>query len=207
MKKIWKKIAITVSALMVLSLSSCALWEEIKKSVTAPTDEWLETDVSYSYKGNDLNCECYMIYTKEGYTNSKLKNDLVPVLKEEGLTMVIIPEAESDNELLNDVFGDVMDKKYIIKTWKLGDKISWNQNAEAADDDVESENDKGFKMSQGKWNLLHASLKFGAGMELEEDASLPSCLKSTSTWTPLTDLKNFSWKKLLAGILIDSLLE
>ena len=107
-----------------------------------------------------------------------------------GLTVVAVASTNDANNILSG-------NKYVIKTLKQGEKIT--------DDAADNVNGK-LTMNSALWTaicVLNPSIPSSA------KSTIPAAINKDSdvVYTELTDMSNFSWKKILAQILIDKLLE
>lgn len=192
-----KKIITTVSALLVLAcgilFSGCDLKEALENLV-GPKDKWCETVFSYESEGgitSDLTC--YLFYSEKGVpanSNDKYKDDIeIPA----GLTILVV--GDSTSEGLDIIAAD----KYVMKTLKQG--ASFNADGEEVEDGK-------FKMNSTLWTLI---CTLG-------DSEIPDTATSTpptpisrkadgEKYTELTEIGDFSWKKIIAQILVNKLLE
>ena len=171
--------------------------------IFAPTNTWVHKD--YTYTGSDGTTStaltCYFMFSRDGYTNSNLKN--LPEGSQNGsatsikpgLTIVIVPKerkASSTNELIK-AFGD---KLFYCKTFEL------DKETDSGDTTAFS-----FKMTEAKWNVFYIA-NF-ASLYPTETKTPPTMLTADgySDVSTINDAftkikENFTWQKLLLHILL-----
>jgi len=114
---------------------------------------------------------------------------------QKGLTVVVMPKMDNDAEknAAKAIFGnDIVNKKYVIKTFKDGESVAMN------DDGEQSSGTHHFKMGYVTWGVIYNSIH-------TSNASLPSAIKADEGYTELADFENFSWKKLMAAMALQYL--
>lgn len=216
MKKASKIFAIVFAVMLVSLFSGCALLSELWNKVKGPVDEWTNFEVTMTYKGTQVNLDVYCMYVKDGFTNKNMKTDYT--FNEEGLAIVVAPYIESGDsgstsedkttkeeyaEILKEFFGDEFNTSYLYKFWKNGEAVIFNKDSEGNI----KEDGKAIKMSQTAWNLIYAGSKYGAGLEIDDEAGLPFCLnQKNKSYKEYKLDKDDMWKKILAAILINKLL-
>lgn len=216
MKKASKIFAIVFAVMLVSLFSGCALLSELWNKVKGPVDEWTNFEVTMTYKGTQVNLDVYCMYVKDGFTNKNMKTDYT--FNEEGLAIVVAPYIEDGdtavgegatekqknyNAILTEFFGEQFNTSYIYKFWKNGEAVIFNKDSEGNI----KEDGKAIKMSQTAWNLIYAGSKYGAGLEIDDDAGLPYYLSTKGkVFDEYTLDKDEMWKKILAAILINKLL-
>ena len=197
MKKLTKLFLAAAVLACGLVLTGCAAANNIKEAFTAPKDTWFRRTVEYTNKaGSKTNLYVYMCYSDSGYTADDMKSG---INLESGLTVVVTTVNSAD---ASNVITGLTNGKYIIKNFS-------DKTATELDDAVDDENEtdtskkgkKSFKMSTTKWNWMYNTVT------LEKQNGTITPLKDDSPYTELTDLSNFSWKKIMASYLLDKLLE
>ena len=185
-----KKIMAGLSAMFVLAcgmmMTGCEL-DDTLEDIVGPKNKWCKKTFDYSNDTTTSKLTCYFYYTEEAVTDSKLRDGIeIPA----GLTVVAIASTNDANNILSG-------NKYVIKTLKQGEKIT--------DDAADNVNGK-LTMNSALWTaicVLNPSIPSSA------KSTIPAAINKDSdvVYTELTDMSNFSWKNILAQILIDKLLE
>lgn len=192
-----KKIMTVISTMLILAcgmiMTGCDLKEALENLV-GPKDKWCETVFSYeSENGTKSDLTCHLFYSEKGVlanSNSKYKADIeIPA----GLTILVVGDSTSEG------LDIIAANKYVMKTLKHG--ASFNADGEEVEDGK-------FKMNSTLWTLICTL----GDSEIPDTATstppTPISNKSAGAeYTELTDLTGFSWKKIIAQILIDKLLE
>ena len=194
-----KKIMAVLSAMFVLAcgmmMTGCELKEALENLV-GPKDKWCEKE--FTYKTDDAEnpqtstITCYMFYSDKGIAagTSGYKTDFtVPA----GLTLVAI--ADSTNNAAN-VIGE---NKYVMKTLAKDAKLNGNGDTEA---------EGKFEMNETLWNLI--CVVGDSSIPDSASKSIPDPVANNAKgekYTELKELGDFKWKKIIAQILIDKLLE
>lgn len=198
-----KKIFGIISAILLVSatlFTACTQEDDI----SAPTETWVQKDYTYKTETGVSQLTCYFMFTEKGYTNAKLLNTPAesrlnpasPLTIKPGLTVVIVPSATSTNAVAGTIASELSSNKFICKTFPL--------KAQAiADDGTESADGYAFEMSNAKWNVFYYAniTTFIKNDQLKN----PPVALSTASYSAVTDLKDFSWKKLLAEYLLGTL--
>lgn len=173
--------------------TSCEL-KEILEDLEGPKDKWCETKLSYTTDGENPQTSelyCYLYYTEKG-VEAGTKGYKTGITLQPGLTIVVT--ASSTNNAAN-VIGE---NKYVMKTLKNG--RSYNLEG--------TETDGKFTVNSTLWTLICNLVD----REIPASASSQVCDPLNgdtkyAEYTELTELGDFNWKKVLAQILIDKLLE
>ena len=194
MKKFTKILGVAALLLCGLALTGC---RDLKEAFSAPKDTWFRRTVEYTNKdGQETDLYVYMCYSDTGYSASDLSSAAEAKMKS-GLTVVVTAKTEADT---NSVIKGLTRGKYIIKNFS----DTTSTELDDSDDDSEKTGKKSFKMSTTKWNWMYNLIALekqnGTITPLKDDADY-------SEVTDLADLKNFSWKKVMASYLLDNLLE
>lgn len=214
MKKASKILAVVFAALLVSLFSGCALLEMIKEKVTGPVDEWTNFEVSMNYNNTQVDLDVYCMYVKDGFTHKSMKTGYT--FDKEGLAIIVAPYIDSQEEaektedekaayaaILKEFFGDEFNTSYLYKFWEKDEAVIFNKDSEGNI----KEDGKAIKMSQTAWNLIYAGSKYGAGVEIDDEAGLPFCLNVKSkAYTEYELNKDEMWKKILAAIILNKLL-
>lgn len=192
-----KKIMAVLSAMFVLAcgmmMTGCELKEALEE-LAGPKDKWCETVFSYeSENGTKSDLTCHLFYSEKGVpanSNSKYKADIeIPA----GLTILVVGDSTSEG------LDIIAANKYVMKTLKQG--ASFNADGKEVEDGK-------FKMNSTLWTLI---CTLGDSEIPNTAISTPptpiSSKAAAAEYTELTELGDFSWKKILAQILIDELLE
>ncbi|MDE5899256.1 MAG: hypothetical protein K2H09_08360 [Treponemataceae bacterium] len=153
---------------------------------TGPKDKWCEKD--FTYENTDF--MCYFYYSDTGWKDGTVSNK---ILKEgieigAGLTILIVPHSEG-------LAGVLTKDQFAIKTFANGDKVEGEGEASSG---------KSFSVSETSWNLLCAA---NPSLRSNAESTLPAAIQKNSPYTQIGDYSTFSWKKILAEILVDKLLE
>lgn len=196
MKKSTKFLTILLAVLMTVSFSSCELFNRVKEELIGPTNKWLRYEYEYEMEsGQKVKLFCYLIYA-ENYSNNEMElpNDSTrfPNGKlKTGLTVVVTPKIDTVEEqnLAVNLFGCAMDYKYVIKTFPENEYV---------DLAVVNSSDKKFKMGKATWAVIYNSIELN-------NTQLPTAIRDDSSYTELTDLNSFNFKKLMAGMALNYL--
>ncbi len=164
-------------------LTSCSEDDDL----LAPTDTWVQKDYTYtSDSGTTSQLTCYFMFTKNGYSNSKLQN--VPTGSQNGssttikpgMTVLIVPASSSE------VISWFAKNRFICKTFGMGENS-------VGDDGEEDPSGFSFEMSETKWNVFYY-------------ANITDFLKNDQLKNPPVALStNFSWKKILRDSILSVL--
>ena len=152
-------------------------------------DKWYEYDVDYQVGSGSVELECYLIYTTDDYSNSKIKADInfTP-----GLNLVVIPDAEADSDLVNMLIDNFSAGSYVFKSW-------------SSDENLDEEDSKlKFKMSKAKWAAIYLKMKSSEKFDSRDDTP-PDALKKSSAKALEINAENFTWKTLLRSLLLSYL--
>ena len=155
-----------------------------------PKNKWCNKEFQYTDdEGKTSFVDCYLLYSDGTYSPaSTLVDNNNFDFKVEGLTVVAIPRLDSP------LYSKLGSNKYFVKTFKAGKKYT-----DAGEEDASGK----FSMHSTLWTaicVLNPSLVSTASK------AVPQPLKVNSGYTELTDLTNFSWKKITAQFLVDKLL-
>lgn len=166
--------------------NSCELDDD---DFIGPKNKWCCKEFQYTDDEGNTSCvDCYFLYSDGTYSPaSTLVDNNNFDFTEEGLTVVAIPRLDTP-------LYSKLNNKYVVKTFKAGTKYN--------DDGEENASGK-FSMRSTLWTaicVLNPSLVSTASK------AVPQPLKVNSGYTELTDLTNFSWKKITAQFLVDKLL-
>lgn len=199
-----KKIISIISAVLLIASASVFTACTQEEDVSAPTETWVQKDYTYKTETGVSQLTCYFMFTEKGYTNSKLLNtpedsrlntSSATTIKP-GLTVVVVPAASSTGAVTGTIAAELSSNKFICKTFPL--------KAQAiADDGTEATDGYSFEMSSAKWNVFYYA-NIASFMKNDQLKNPPVPLSSASYKT-VTDLKDFSWKKLLANYLLGTL--
>ena len=153
-------------------------------------NKWCNKEFQYTDdEGKTSFVDCYFLYSDGTYSPaSTLVDNNNFDFKAEGLTVVAIPRLDSP------LYSTLGNNKYVVKTFIAGKKYN---------DDGEENSSGKFSMHSTLWTaicVLNPSLVSTASK------AVPQPLKVNSGYTVLTDLTNFSWKKITAQFLVDKLL-
>lgn len=201
MKKIFA--ILTAAVLAAGVFTACSSDDDL----SAPTDTWVEKDYTYTDEsGASSQLTCYFMFTKNGYSNSSLKN--VPDASKynnssttikPGMTVVIVPSAKASGTVTNTIASALSSNQFVCKTFALGDN--------SVGDDGESDSSGfSFTMSESKWNVFYYA-NITTFLKNDQLKNPPTPLK-TSGYSELSGenlTKYFSWKRLLANYLLGSL--
>lgn len=167
--------------------NSCELDDD---DFIGPKNKWCLKEFQYTDDEKQTSSvDCYFLYSDGTYSPSSTlvvnnKFDFTV----EGLTVVAIPRLDSP------LYSKLGSNKYFVKTFKAGKKYT-----DAGEEDASGK----FSMHSTLWTaicVLNPSLVSTASK------AVPQPLKVNSGYTELTDLTNFSWKKITAQFLVDKLL-
>lgn len=155
-----------------------------------PKNKWCNKEFQYTDdEGKTSFVDCYFLYSDGTYSPaSTLVDNTNFDFTVEGLTVVAIPRLDSP------LYSKLGSNKYFVKTFKAGKKYT-----DAGEEDASGK----FSMHSTLWTaicVLNPSLVSTASK------AVPQPLKVNSGYTELTDLTNFSWKKITAQFLVDKLL-
>ena len=199
MKKSMKFLALFLGFVVLSMFSGCKLVEQL----TGPKNKWYRYDYEYENGGQKYKLFCYIIYSNGNYTSDVMidlsstdsadeNNKLV-----KGLTIVMAPQIKNGNDEsgFSDLFlNGRVGKSYVIKTFKEGESIALNEDGESGGQDHH------FIMGDLAWGIIYNSIEL-------KSAQLPAALNTDpGDYTPITNLQNFSWKKLLAGMALSYLM-
>ena len=167
--------------------NSCELDDD---DFIGPKNKWCYKEFQYTdEEGKSSFVDCYFLYSDGTYSpSSTLVDNTKFDFTVEGLTVVAIPRLDSP------LYSTLGNNKYVVKTFRAGKKYN--------DDGEENASGK-FSMHSTLWTaicVLNPSLVSNASK------AVPQPLKANSGYTELTDLTNFSWKKITAQFLVDKLL-
>ena len=192
-----KKILAVLSAMFVLACGMMMTGCEFKEALdelSGPKDRWCETVFSYEAKnGTKSDLTCHLFYSEKGVpanSNSKYKADIeIPA----GLTILVVGDSTSEG------LDIIAANKYVMKTLKQG--ASLNGDGEEVEDGK-------FKMNSTLWTLICTLGDSDIPNSASTTVPVPISTKADGEkYTELTELGDFSWKKILAQILINKLLE
>ncbi|MBP3709272.1 MAG: hypothetical protein J6I73_02520 [Treponema sp.] len=147
------------------------------------TDGWYEKELTY--EGNTLTC--YFYYSSNGsYSGIELKDGLTIG---KGLNVVLTTSSSSA------VVGTLTNAKFAFKTFAENDKID--------------DSGKNIVVSPTTWQAaVIASMLLENKKQRITQSSTPICVRKTdNTYSKITDIEDTSWKKIIAMILIESLLK
>lgn len=170
------------------------------------TDKWYNCEYEYSVGSGSVNFDIYMIYVDDDYDEddfSGLKaktkgGETIELVK--GLNVFAFPDADADSDLLNTILSSFdLDKNFIIKQWAEGSSYTSDNDTDSGTTD--SGSILNFEMSAGKWALVYAALKTNSKVDLDSISDAPTMLTKTKYSEFDLSSVNFSWKKLLLGML------
>ena len=193
MKKIFSLLSAALLFAGSVAFTGCDEANEIFDEVLENKGVWFEYNVQYGDEGSESSLICYVLYSDSEYKNNDLsskaaENQTLPA----GLTLVV--KNDSGNPV-----GQLANNTYAIHTFEKGKKVSEATTTEGDDLTTFSK----FEVGSGLWNAFYLynvkTLKRTTGVP-------PVLLKSMqNTFTPITS--GFKWKKVLAQMLVDGLLE
>lgn len=204
-KKLFVAVMLVMAAFM---MSGCALFDLFNS--VGPKNKWME----YDYVYNDCLFEIYMYYTDNPVElPSTLKDITFREIDPEtgyevdnktrtlpaGLTVVVNPSADAKNNetVLKEVLGTTMNTGYVAFAVKNG--TSLDMTAE------ETGREKGLSgISMGYTTWLTISLCTTDMDSVGKNG--PACMKVGSGVDQIT-VENFNWKRILAAVAIDKLME
>lgn len=188
MKKFTKILFTTIILLSAICTLSCNLVD----SITAPKNRWVEFELEYN-KTTNSKVRCYAYYT-EVQTTIEVFSDKEKLTVDPGLIIFARPVATTTNDdsLFGTAVSGAIEKQFVYKSFKNGEKIAMNQDAE------EEESDKGFKLGYSTWLILYNSIK-----PTNKSSSVPESIRDGSK----INTENFKWKKLMYLMAIDKLTE
>ncbi len=199
MKKLISIMAAVFVALSGFMMTSCQEGDEIINELAGPTQTWCEMPVSYAKDGGEApaqpNLYVYFYYTDtEVKGTSGSKNLKTTETIEPGLTIVVTPVTNSNGDsLAQSVIKELAGNCYIKKTFPK---------------DSESDED-GFKItgSREKWSAIYW-MKSDLRKTENHDKNPPAQLTNGGNgvglnWDQIKE--DFSWKRLLADYLLNSL--
>ena len=136
---------------------------------------------------------CHLFYSEKGVpanSNSKYKADIeIPA----GLTILVVGDSTSEG------LDIIAANKYVMKTLKQG--ASLNGDGEEVEDGK-------FKMNSTLWTLICTLGDSDIPDSASTTVPVPISIKADGEkYTELKELGDFSWKQILAQILINKLLE
>ena len=160
--------------------------KDLREALKGPRDTWYWKQVSYTNKNNqETALNVYLCFSEDGF-NSGVK-DIEP-----GFTVVITAYTDA-----NDVIDGLTNRKYIMKTFSTTGETSIAATA----DDGEDTSGYKFTMSGTKWDVIYNTIE----MTKEEGVITP--FRGDISYSPLTSLEDFSWKRLLVESLLGNLLD
>jgi hypothetical protein len=198
-----KKFTLILSALMVLMCGFMFMGcdEEIEEFL-APSGVWCQTTMNYTSEDSSSALYVYYYWNDTTKTFSGTTNYTAP----SGLTVVVTPY--SSNEVAGLAKG-----QYTIKTWANGETFSFDTDDTAASSEVsdaqtQSAISKLGTMNRTKWGLVYTAAKSKAkdAEGFKKLTGAPECLTAAGatnkelTWENVKS--NFSWKKIVAGYLL-----
>ena len=154
----------------------------------APKDTWFRRQINYTNNsGQSTTLYAYFCYSDNGFTGAESSVAIQP-----GLTVVVTTINNTNNTIINELTAS----KYVLKTFSnTSNTVVGGTTADGTDTETKS-----FKMSYTKWCWMYNLIR----MDQQNGTITP--LKDDSGFTELTDLTNFSWKKIMAEYLLDTLL-
>lgn len=194
MKKLTKTFAALVLLLCGFVLAGCT--EEETEILMGPENTWCRMPVTYTSDSDsssiaDLYVWCYYTATEVKGTGAAggLKSGItLPA----GITMVVIPQTDASS-----VISGLVNNTYIIKTFE---KDTATTGLDSTDTSYS------FKGSKAAWTALYWG-KSDLRVSSNQTKSAPPVLQSSSStelsWDSIKS--SFSWKKLLANYLLNSL--
>lgn len=186
-----KKIFYVLAAALALAIVCTGCSSDDTDTFTGK-NTWLERDFTYTdSSSNQSRVACYFYYSDSAYTNANMNTDIT---MNAGLTIVCVPSSDST---LNSSLGN----KFIYKNFAKGATIN---NDSDVSSDTSATLSGTFTVSDNLWTAFYAYYTLNGTLE---QTSLPSQIKTGSGYTQLTDLTNFSWKKMLAQILVSNLVQ
>lgn len=187
MKKLINIFAVLSILFAVSIFTSCDIPE-------AESNLWCEKAITYDIGDDTYDLTCYLMYA-DNYKSSKAV--LEGIEFKDGWNFVIVPSTTSDSQVTEFFLKD----KYVFKNFSGSKLISNDGEKDEEDDDLFS-----FNFTKDAFDLfvlLNAS-------ELDDNGwskNPPKEIQNTSDYTELTDFSEFSWKKVLANYLLDTVLK
>ena len=161
--------------------------------LTGPADTWCTMPVTYASENGSasttLNVSFYYA-SKEVKPNGSLtglRSDIGSI-PEDSISVLVTLDSGKNNSLLT----TLTDTKYLFKSFG-----SVNDLTSASGTSYEYSNMKLF------WKAIY--LKNREALSKNQSTSIPKHLQKSTQSTCLSDLENFSWKRLLAAYLLNSL--
>lgn len=198
-----KKIISIISTILLIASASIFTACTQEDDISAPTETWVQKDYTYKTETGVSQLTCYFMFTEKGYTNTKLLNTpegsrlntASATTIKPGLTVVVVPATNSTGAA-GTIAAELSSNKFICKTFSLKSQAINDKGEEASDG-------YSFEMSSAKWNVFYYA-NIASFMKNDQLKNPPVPLSSASYKT-VDDLKDFSWKKLLANYLLGTL--
>lgn len=211
-KKLFVAVMLVMTAFM---MSGCALFDLFNS--VGPKNKWMEYDYTYTVDDGNGNknsylFEVYMYYTDNdvalpdtmqdlvyrGFDENGEEKDITTRTLPAGLTIVVNPSTNvTDTSILQQVLGITANNSYVVVPIKNGTSLDMT-----AEETGKGQALSGLKMGYTTW--LTISL---CTTEMDSvGKNGPSCMKEGSPTKPIA-AANFNWKKILAAIAIDKLME
>lgn len=198
MKKILTVLAAVVALASGMMFTGC----DVADDFVAPKDKWVykngKTDNSFEYtwekegSKKTVKFDVYVNYaTKAATVNFKNggKGEVG-----EGLNVILVPVAESEGGVLNDLLDVTKDQIGKIAVFKC-----FGKSAKATDDDASDDSGKNYELGTTAWTLIYNFNRF-------EDMGNKSMANTAEGLELITNLKNLNMKRVLYNMLGDKLL-
>ncbi len=199
-----KKLMTLISALLVLlsgfMFTGC---DEELEEILAPSGTWYQTTTDYSSNDSSSTLYVYYYWNDTEKTFSGTTNYTAPA----GLTVVVTTYS-------NSTVAGLTNGKYTVKTWANGEDFSFDEDDTGdgiSDEQTSSIISKVGSMNRVKWGIFYQAAKAKAKDEegFKKLSGAPECLTgagASSNAVNWENIKNsFSWKKIIANYLLDSI--
>lgn len=188
MKKYVKLVVAAAVLLCGLVLTGCG----DNNPFLAPKETWFRREIKYTSNSDSsqfTTLYAYFCYSDDGFTPKNSSVALDP-----GLTVVVTTKSNIDATA---IIAELTATKYIKKTF------SNTTNTVVGSDggDAEGTQTKSFRMTYSKWCWMYNLIR------MEEQDGTITPLRDDGNYSELTDLSHFSWKKIMADYLLDTLLQ
>ena len=181
MKKYGKLIVAAAVLLCGMIFTGC---KNLREAFAGPQDEWFMRQVTYTREGKEATLNVFLLYSEDAYTTEN------NVSIEPGLTVVVTAYTDA-----NDILTELADDKYIMKTFSNTETTTIT-----ATNDDSNKDSVSLKMSTTKWDIMWNLV------EMESYGNRIPPFDKTEHYTKVESITNFSWKRILADYLIDSVL-
>lgn len=207
MKKISLMISAAIFAVAGFFLAGCEESDDVTEVLAGPTNTWCKMPVTYtSETTNTTTAQTASLYAYFYYTASSvtIKSDLT---LEPGLHVVITRNSSDEN---NDAsfISTLTENKYILKSFlknESSDEDKDNEGTEVKDSDSDS-SPIHVNGSRAQWASIYWGKK-ALRQTTNQSKTAPTEVLNGTEITDLSELKNFSLKRLLAKYLLTLLEE